>query len=431
MGNRVMSLFDLDELLGTATARTRGGRKPARKRPLSGAKGSTGRVISQAFDGGEPISLRYSEASVRALCRPEVMPGGPRHRAREQSFFVESFEEDEESIRVPELETAETEEDAELLASLEGEAEPDESEAQSRRAGGRIPAPTPAQAAQVAAFEREIQGLTTRAKAQDSPATFKPKGPTDSGTESAESDADTSGSTKEPPERRDGHAVFDRMAQGMATAQEFRLPPVAVQRLFHDLDRQIDSDEERARSRALAEQTVAAMPEDEVLARDLAALAASTVDPEQAGRVLADQLGSGQLLHFTPEELELDEEDTLAVFAFFWPDMDLTTLGPITDQDRSFAQALMIEAADMSHAMGIVDAIYKTFFMKVPTSFKSIRNALVKLGKKAIEDGWFKKIKTVEEAEKVQIYESVRTRLQANFVTVMRLRRATGELTGY
>jgi hypothetical protein len=443
MHNRIVTLFDLDELLGAATVRPRiAGRKPGVK-PASpaGAKPGSNKVKAQAFDYGAPITLQHGDAHARSVSRP-IPP--EKIRSHGLSDFVGAFE-DADTAKADEPEETEEDElaglgigqkDSALLNEREEEeeTESEDSTAQSYRAPPqrRRPVPfSPGHAEQVAAFEREIQELAAKRPPENPPA----------GTPVQDTSSPDESNQPRPPQTG-GHDVFDHMAQGMEFVNEFRLPPVEVNRLFREFDRQIDTEAQRARVRAQDVGTAPmtppvivvpapSIPDDEVLARDLAYLTDPPMALERAAEVLAEQLGTGQLLHFTPEETELDDEETLAVLAFFWPDVDLSTLGQITDQDRSFAQALLIEAADASHSMGIVEAIYRHFFMKVPTSFKSIGKALLKVAKKAVTEKWFKRVKTVAEAEKVQIYESVRVTLQRNFRTVFTLRRTTGELTGY
>jgi len=227
----------------------------------------------------------------------------------------------------------------------------------------------------------------------------------------------------------------------MEFASEFRLPPVAVQRLFTELDQQIDREATRrdrearrvsvARPAAAASAAPIPMPDDEELAQDLSSLAREEAASETMSRLLANELGTGSLRHFAPEEVLLTEEDARAALKFFWPDLDPAELGPLSITDRAFAQALLIEAADASHSVGIVETLYRTFYGKVATDFEVVKEMLKKLAKKAIEDKWFKKIETLKDAEGQQIYESVRATLALNQRSVYDARRQTQELTGY
>jgi hypothetical protein len=100
----------------------------------------------------------------------------------------------------------------------------------------------------------------------------------------------------------------------------------------------------------------------------------------------------------------------------------------VTDRDREFAQGLLLEAVDASCTMGIVESIYKRFFLKVPTSFRSILKSAAAIALQAIKQRWLKRCSDVSPAN-VKIYESIRGKLALNFRTVMELRLQTGELT--
>src|SRR5712691_265667 len=95
---------------------------------------------------------------------------------------------------------------------------------------------------------------------------------------------------------------------------------------------------------------------------------------------------TGKLRHFSPSELVLSPEDTVAILRFFWPEMDLSRLGTVTGSDREFAQGLLLEAVDASCTMGIVESIYRRFYLKVPTSFGSILKSAAAIAAQAIRN---------------------------------------------
>src|SRR5262245_49652996 len=125
---------------------------------------------------------------------------------------------------------------------------------------------------------------------------------------------------------------------------------------------------------------------------------------------------TGSLRRFSQSELILSPDETVAVLQFFWPDKDLRGLGPITDGDREFAQALLLEAVDASCTMGVVESIYRRFFMKVPGSFKSILRSAMKVVGEAVRQRWFKRCRDLN-AARAKVYESVRASLARNFPT--------------
>jgi len=143
---------------------------------------------------------------------------------------------------------------------------------------------------------------------------------------------------------------------------------------------------------------------------------------------LAGSFGqSGSLRRFSPEELVLSASDALAVLRFFWPN-EANNLGSVTDADRGFAQALLVEAVDASCTMGVAESIYKKFLMKVPTSFKEIAKSAARIALEAIKNRWLKRCGSITAAD-VKIYESVRATLARSFRAVLLLRLQTGELT--
>lgn len=137
---------------------------------------------------------------------------------------------------------------------------------------------------------------------------------------------------------------------------------------------------------------------------------------------------SGSLRRFSPEELIFSPDETVAILQFFWPEMDMSRLGRVTDQEREFAQGLLLEAVDASCTIGIMESIYRRFFMKVPTSFKNIFRSAMKIVRHGVHQLWFKRCRELS-AEQVKVYESIRRTLARNFHSVMRLRLETGELT--
>jgi hypothetical protein len=143
---------------------------------------------------------------------------------------------------------------------------------------------------------------------------------------------------------------------------------------------------------------------------------------------LAGLAETGKLRHFSPSEIVLTPDETRDVLRFFWPETDFDRLGPLTDRDREFAQALLLEAVDASCSMNVVENIYRSFFMKVPGSFAQIRKAAVKIARKAIEDRLFGRCKNLDLA-KVRIYESIRRTIALKHRSSWEIRQQGGELT--
>jgi hypothetical protein len=242
-----------------------------------------------------------------------------------------------------------------------------------------------------------------------------------------------------------GHRVFDEMAQGMAYATEFRLPPVAVQRLFSELDRELDArDRGRDRARATASAAAAASPmariaaalplppvpevPEEVLLRDVSSMSPPASDGERSeaqALVSAALELSPYLRHFKPEEVGVSDDQARKVFRFFWPEKDLTQLGTITLADREFAQALVLEALEASHDYSIIEYLAKKTLYKVYPTFDDVKDLVKDVAKEAIRKKWFSKAEkkiTADTLDNAVIYEAIRVMIALKFGTPIRER---------
>jgi len=135
---------------------------------------------------------------------------------------------------------------------------------------------------------------------------------------------------------------------------------------------------------------------------------------------------SVQLKRFTVPEIRISRDQAWKILSFFWQDVQI---GPsdLTEDDLSFIQGLLVEAIDSSYNMGFVDHLFRSFYMKVPTSFGSIRDMIKAFARSALKL-WFKHA-TEADLKDPQIYENVRLTLARNFRSVWKTREATGELT--
>jgi hypothetical protein len=237
------------------------------------------------------------------------------------------------------------------------------------------------------------------------------------------------------------------MAKGMSYATEFKLPAVAMTRLFDDLDRDLDQQQRATSARAArAKSRAAAAVIDATPGSDLPPLTnddllqdvTSVVDETQTRLAQAQASVGGTLRHFTGDEILLTAEQAGQVIHWFWPEIEAASLGTITDEDRSFAQALLLEGVDASLSMGIVEGLFRETYMKVPKDFSDLGKILKSLAKRAIKEGWFKKaedrIKGEErdgvvtyDLDKVAVYESIRVTIARNFRSVIDLRAKYGE----
>jgi len=130
------------------------------------------------------------------------------------------------------------------------------------------------------------------------------------------------------------------------------------------------------------------------------------------------------LKRFSGSDLILDAEQAKAVLTFFFGEHEMPTA--MTDEDRSFAQGLLVEAIDASYSMGYVEAIWDAITDKniLKGNLKGIVKSFVKLAAK----NWFKRYKVnISKLNDIEIYQSVKVTLARNFRTPWQYRLETGE----
>jgi hypothetical protein len=139
------------------------------------------------------------------------------------------------------------------------------------------------------------------------------------------------------------------------------------------------------------------------------------------------------LKNFNGDEIVLDHHQAWQVLEFFFGGDVGSVPGQLTDRDRSFAQALLVEAIDKSYAMSWVETLWKSS-VKPNSAVKGIIKAL---GKKALRD-WFKDTdakswlqKVRENDEFPELYQSVVSNLTRNWRSEWRIRLETGEFVAY
>lgn len=127
------------------------------------------------------------------------------------------------------------------------------------------------------------------------------------------------------------------------------------------------------------------------------------------------------LRHFSEEEIILSGDEARIMLQFFFTSESIKR--QLDDDEsmktvlREFAQALLVEAIDASYAMGFVEEL----FMSVATGFRGGAEKITKkFAKKALKH-WFEHA-TLDDLwdEDLEIYETVRQRIEVNFVSVMR-----------
>jgi hypothetical protein len=132
------------------------------------------------------------------------------------------------------------------------------------------------------------------------------------------------------------------------------------------------------------------------------------------------------LRHFASDELVLSPEQTKEVLSMFWPNQRnaIGTLS-ITDADRSFAQALLVESVNANRSIGVVEGLFRTFYRPNPSALSAIM-AVVAVARRR---NWLSDNSINPNTFK--LYDAVRVTLARNFRTEIELRIQTGEYVGY
>jgi hypothetical protein len=133
------------------------------------------------------------------------------------------------------------------------------------------------------------------------------------------------------------------------------------------------------------------------------------------------------LRHFQRDELLFDQQQSFTILRYFGVEPGIQAAA-LTDEDRGFAQALLVEAIDASYELGYVNIIFDVFYMKPPVSFDKVQIMTQEFLKKVAEH-WFKHA-TRADLRQPKIYERVRQLLQGHARTVWAIRQATeGQIT--
>ena len=301
MQNRIASLFELDELLGSGRKQKHngtGGRKKRRKAKASLHNGTTtpspkaeARPIAQSFDRGDPIRCQHGHAYRPAEVVEVAEPADASPEAQAVQFgadyTVESFEDSDDEEDSPLLFEDIDEEDLTISreASAPWTAPAEDAPSYTREEpveDHELPASF---AAQMDAVERDLADLATRVQTPEEAA--RTQVPDETGDPSATPETT-------PPKTPTGHGIFDAMAKGMSYATEFRLPPVQLSHVFSALDQQLDAEEKAKVAPATdpvpavavpVAPVTAVVPPNEVLLKDLVTMPRNVEQAEQTAPV--------------------------------------------------------------------------------------------------------------------------------------------------
>jgi len=118
-----------------------------------------------------------------------------------------------------------------------------------------------------------------------------------------------------------------------------------------------------------------------------------------------------KLRQFTLEELLFNEEETRTVLKFIFSPTHHKLIDslPMSDYLREFAQALLVETIDASHAIGYVHGLFRS----VKNPVKGALKILESFGKKASQN-WFKHA-SVHDIQNAKIYNFVKDEVARRF----------------
>ncbi|HEY0429024.1 MAG TPA: hypothetical protein VGC76_14680 [Pyrinomonadaceae bacterium] len=71
------------------------------------------------------------------------------------------------------------------------------------------------------------------------------------------------------------------------------------------------------------------------------------------------------LREFRPDEILLSQQQAVTVFRMFWSHTQVTA-NMLNSSSVAFAQGLLLEAIDASYRMGYVEAMFRSFYLRVP-----------------------------------------------------------------
>jgi hypothetical protein len=127
------------------------------------------------------------------------------------------------------------------------------------------------------------------------------------------------------------------------------------------------------------------------------------------------------LRKFEASEIVLTHQEAWQVLVFFFGGNAGIVPGWLNDNDRSFAQALLIEAVDASKRVGWI----KSLWTSTVNPGASIQGILAKLAMKAARD-WLKSCEPTD-LKRAEIHLMVKNQLTLNWKSAWLIRVDTGE----
>ena len=137
---------------------------------------------------------------------------------------------------------------------------------------------------------------------------------------------------------------------------------------------------------------------------------------------MTEKSTGNHLLHFSEDEIRLNEKEARIVYEFFFG-RNTTVMTALRNRASldfmhiEFAQALLVEGLDASYAMGFVSSLLSALGGGKKTPSLDLKKILHRFGKKA-GDHWFKHATMDDLWDDPEIHVIVRDRISQNFGTV-------------
>ena len=130
---------------------------------------------------------------------------------------------------------------------------------------------------------------------------------------------------------------------------------------------------------------------------------------------------SASLQHFSGDTLLVDRQEAWKILVWFFGGNSGISPTTLTENDMSFAQALIVEAVDASENVGWIEAIWRS----TATPPKDLKSLFKKLARNLMKQ-WLKNSKPID-FENPKIYTMVKDALSRNWRSAWRIRIETGD----
>ncbi|MES2590339.1 MAG: hypothetical protein V4608_00555 [Bacteroidota bacterium] len=121
------------------------------------------------------------------------------------------------------------------------------------------------------------------------------------------------------------------------------------------------------------------------------------------------------LIKFSSSELVISRDEAIEILKYFFGNFKLNS-GDLTDDDIAFAQALLVEAIDLSNGMMIAEAVFRS-----KANFSgTIKRLATTVAKQSTRLWWKNEQKKAN--QEIVIYDSIRNTIAMNFKSIWTMR---------